>query len=140
MPGSVQTADHAHSNGHEQRGRKGHPYRFLGVIDNGDMLLNDAGLMINKTWIAIPDHYPGLQLDVMQIMPNHLHGIMVVREVGTDPCVCPNPGTEDGQTQGAVPTGCLSLPDVNKQFKDSKGALDIEVEAKDALGLACFRY
>jgi REP element-mobilizing transposase RayT len=41
--------------------------------------------MIDKTWCEIPDHYPGIELDVMQIMPNHLHGIIVVREVGTDP-------------------------------------------------------
>ena len=64
---------------------------LFGVIDNGEMLLNDAGRMIAKTWHEIPDHYPGVKLDVMQIMPNHLHGIIVVREVGTDPRVCPPP-------------------------------------------------
>jgi REP element-mobilizing transposase RayT len=81
------------------------------------MLLNDVGRMIGKTWCEIPDHYPGIELDVMQIMPNHLHGIIVIREVGTDPRVCPNPGIENGQTQGFVPTGCLSLPTVIKHFK-----------------------
>ena len=84
---------------------------LFGVIGNGDMLLNDAGRMIDTIWHEMPEHYPGIALDVMQIMPNHLHGIIVVREVGTDPCVCPNPGTEDGQTRGSVPTGCLSLSD-----------------------------
>jgi len=63
---------------------------LFGVIDDGDMLLNDAGRMIHETWYQIPDHYPGIELDVMQIMPNHLHGMIVVCEVGTDPCVCPN--------------------------------------------------
>jgi len=63
---------------------------LFGVIDNGDMLLNDAGRMIDETWHEIPGYYPGIELDVIQIMPNHLHGIIVVREVGTDPCVCPN--------------------------------------------------
>ena len=58
---------------------------LFGAIDNGEMLLNDAGRMIDKTWHAMPDHYPGIELDVMQIMPNHLHGIMVVREVGAAP-------------------------------------------------------
>jgi len=73
--------------------------------------------MIDRTWHEIPEHYPGIELDVMQIMPNHLHGIIVVRKVGTDPRVCPNPGAENGQTRGSVPTGCLSLSDVIKQFK-----------------------
>jgi len=90
---------------------------LFGTINDDDMQLNDAGRMISETWHEIPDHYPCIELDVMQIMPNHLHGIIVVREVGTDPCVCPNPGTENGQTRGSVPTGCLSLSDVIKQFK-----------------------
>jgi len=63
---------------------------LFGVIDNGEMLLNDASQMIYKTWHEIPDYHQGIALHVMQIMPNHLHGIIVVREVGTDPCVCPN--------------------------------------------------
>ena len=87
---------------------------LFGVIVDGDMLLNDAGRMIDKTWHEMPEHHPGIELDVMQVMPNHLHGIIVVREVGTDPCVCPfsMPGT--GRAQGPSPT---TLLDVIKQFK-----------------------
>ena len=69
---------------------------LFGVIDNGDMRLNDAGRMIGKTWCEIPDHYPDIELDVMQIMPNHLHGIIVVREVGAAPCGRPNLRIENG--------------------------------------------
>ena len=78
------------------------------------MLLNDAGRMIDETWQEIPEHFPHVELDVMQIMPNHLHGIIVVREVGADLCVRPNPGVENGQTQRSVPT---TLSDVIKRFK-----------------------
>jgi len=81
------------------------------------MRLNDAGRMIDKTWCDIPDHYPGSELDVMQIMPNHLHGIIVVREVGTAPRGRPLPGIENGQARGPVPTGCISLSDVIERFK-----------------------
>jgi len=59
--------------------------RFFSVIVDGDMLLDDAGRMIGKIWHEMPEHHPGIELDVMQVMPNHLHGIIVVREVGTDP-------------------------------------------------------
>ena len=91
---------------------------LFGVIDNSEMQLNDAGRMIDKTWCEIPDHYPGIELDVMQIMPNHLHGIIIVREVGTAPRGCPNPGTEYGQARGPVPTVvALSLSDVIERFK-----------------------
>jgi len=78
---------------------------LFSVIDNGDMLLNNAGRMIDETWNDIPDHYPGTELDVMQIMPNRLYGIIVVCEVGAAPRGRPFPGMEDGLAQGPVPTG-----------------------------------
>ena len=90
---------------------------LFGVIGNGDMLLNDAGRMIDKIWHEMPEHYPDIALDVMQIMPNHLHGIIVVCEVGTAPRGRPLPGIENGQARGPVPTGCLSLSDVMERFK-----------------------
>ena len=83
---------------------------LFGVIDNGDMLLNDAGRMIAETWDEIPDHYPGIELDVMQIMPNHLHGIIVVREVGTAPRGRPLPGMEyPGIENGQAQAGCVTM-------------------------------
>jgi len=60
------------------------------VIVSGEMLLHYAGRMIHETWHEMPDHYPGIELDVMQIMPNDLHGIILVCEVGADLRVCPN--------------------------------------------------
>jgi len=58
---------------------------LLGKIDDGHMLPNDAGRMINDTWCEIPQHYSGIEIDQMQIMPNHLHGIIVICEVGAAP-------------------------------------------------------
>jgi putative transposase len=67
--------------------------------------------MIGKTWHLIPDHYPGIKLDVVQIMPNHLHGIIVVREVGTDLCACPfsMPGNARAQRPAATASALISL-------------------------------
>lgn len=62
----------------------------FGTIENGDMLLNVAGQMVNDTWNEIPEHYPCFELDVCQIMPNHLHGIIVIGEVGAVPCGRPH--------------------------------------------------
>jgi REP element-mobilizing transposase RayT len=45
---------------------------LFGAIQNGEMLANDAGRMIHDTWREIPIYYPGIELDVMQIMPNHI--------------------------------------------------------------------
>jgi len=87
---------------------------LFGMINNGEMLLNDAGRMIHETWCEIPDHYPGIELDVMQIMPNHLHGIIVVCEVGAAPRGRPFSMPGNGRAQGPSPT---TLSDVMERFK-----------------------
>ena len=87
---------------------------LFGMIIDGAMQLNDAGRMIDKIWHEMPEHYPGIELDVMQIMPNHLHGIIVVREVGTAPRGRPFSVPGNGRAQGPSPT---TLSDVIKQFK-----------------------
>jgi REP element-mobilizing transposase RayT len=40
------------------------------------MILNDAGIVANKCWLEIPDHFPDAVLHEYIIMPNHIHGII----------------------------------------------------------------
>ncbi len=80
------------------------------------MALNDAGRMVQQVWDEIPTNYSGIETDEFVIMPNHIHGIIVI--VGAGPCACPG----DGRPRGAAPTGdrrnaALSLPDVIHRFK-----------------------
>lgn len=65
----------------------------FGDIKEGDMLLNTAGRMVTDTWHQIPQHYAGIELDIFQIMPNHIHGIIVINPVGVGPCAHPHPLT-----------------------------------------------
>ena len=74
-----------------------HRSYLFGTIQDGEMLVNDAGQMIQDTWHEIPTYYPGIELDAMQIMPNHLHGIIIIRSVGTAPRGRPHPDRENGQ-------------------------------------------
>ncbi len=56
-----------------------HQYLF-GEITDGRLLLNDAGRIAKKCWIAIPEHYPNTRLHEFVIMPNHVHGIIEIIE------------------------------------------------------------
>ena len=38
--------------------------------------------IVEKCWLAIPVHFPNVQLDEWVIMPNHMHGILII----TDKC------------------------------------------------------
>ncbi len=59
----------------------------FGEIIYGKMELNDAGEMIHEKWQWIENQYPYIKLDETVIMPNHLHGIIIIRRVdsGIDP-------------------------------------------------------
>ncbi|MGB4665153.1 MAG: transposase [Bacteroidales bacterium] len=51
---------------------------LFGEIKNNEMILNEHGKIANEYWEAIPKHYPNTQLDEYVIMPNHVHGILIV--------------------------------------------------------------
>ena len=97
---------------------------LLGDIVNDNMILNDAGKMIENSWRQLPEYYDGVEIDSCQIMPNHLHGSLILSDVGTGPRACPEttqPSVGTGlracpeQPQGVVPA--MSLSDVIGRFK-----------------------
>jgi REP element-mobilizing transposase RayT len=47
-------------------------------VGNGKMALNDAGKMVQRVWNEIPRFYDGIDIDYFQIMPNHIHGIIII--------------------------------------------------------------
>ena len=44
------------------------------------MHLNDAGKMVLKCWLEIPNHYSNIKLHEFIIMPNHIHGVLEIIE------------------------------------------------------------
>ena len=108
---------------------------LFGKIVAGNMILNEAGKMIQSVWNEMPQFYYGIEIDVFQIMPNHIHGIIIIKNkfklfVGAGPRACPNinsgpracpigqPQNITGQPQGVAPTGtAMSLCDVVHRFK-----------------------
>ena len=55
---------------------------LFGTVVNGRMALNHAGRTVAACWRAIPDHFPHAELDEWIVMPDHVHGIIVIREHG----------------------------------------------------------
>jgi REP element-mobilizing transposase RayT len=51
---------------------------FFGKIANGKMILNDIGIIADKFWLEIPHHYQNIKLDEYIIMPDHIHGIIII--------------------------------------------------------------
>jgi putative transposase len=57
-----------------------HQYMFGEVVD-GVMRLNPAGEMARDAWDGLPARYANVELDAFVVMPNHVHGIIVLMDV-----------------------------------------------------------
>lgn len=63
--------------------------RFGSVI-NDEMVLNDAGKMVVEVCNEMPRVIPGLQIDPFQLMPNHIHAVLLIEHpVGSGLCARP---------------------------------------------------
>ena len=52
-------------------------YLFGDVVED-EMTLSNMGEIAAERWLSIPEHYPDVDLDLYVIMPNHMHGIIVL--------------------------------------------------------------
>jgi putative transposase len=52
----------------------------LGRATTRGVELNAAGKIAKDCWLAIPKHFPGVQLDAFIVMPDHVHGILAIPE------------------------------------------------------------
>ncbi|HOK59079.1 MAG TPA: hypothetical protein PKZ07_19890 [Sedimentisphaerales bacterium] len=58
---------------------------LFGAVVDGDMRLNDAGRVVYDVWNDLPNHYGYVELDAFVVMPNHVHGIIVIVGAGLKP-------------------------------------------------------
>ena len=55
---------------------------IFGKVEDGVMAHSPAGLAVIARWEAIPGRFPTVGIDMVVVMPDHLHGIVFT---GTDP-------------------------------------------------------
>jgi len=53
---------------------------LFGEIVNEEMILNEYGNIVDDCWCAIPEHFPNVELGGYMVMPNHVHGIIVIND------------------------------------------------------------
>jgi len=77
------------------------------------MYLNVFGDIVYRQWHELPSHYPHVYLDAFVIMPNHIHGIVVLSDEGALPAPLVGAGFE------TRPYGCQrhALPEIVRGFK-----------------------
>lgn len=51
---------------------------FFGNVVHGEMRLSPIGKTAEHFWLEIPEHFPYAELDEFKVMPNHVHGIILI--------------------------------------------------------------
>ena len=57
------------------RGRR----HFFGEVHDGSMILSNVGRIADICWLDIPNHAANIELGEYVVMPNHVHGIIILR-------------------------------------------------------------
>ncbi len=86
-------------------------HRF-GKIENSEMKLNEFGNIAYNQWIKLAERFANFELDVFQIMPDHIHCIILLNKgegatVGATPTLAPTMGDIVGAYKSLVFNECL---------------------------------
>jgi putative transposase len=51
---------------------------LFGECVDGEVRLNSTGNVIHSEWDRLASHFPNIQLEAFIVMPNHVHGIIII--------------------------------------------------------------
>jgi REP element-mobilizing transposase RayT len=57
---------------------------WFGNILNQQMILSESGQIAKKLWRELPEHFSFVSLDEYVIMPDHVHGIIIINPCADD--------------------------------------------------------
>ncbi len=81
---------------------------LLGEIEKDRMKVNHYGEIVRLSWLELPQHYSNVELDAFVIMPNHIHGIIFLTDVGAGLKPAPTASPRDKRH---------GLPEIIRAFK-----------------------
>jgi len=58
--------------------------QFFGEVEDDGMILSELGTLAADIWQKIPVQFPFVRLQEWVVMPNHIHGIIVIDRSGSD--------------------------------------------------------
>ncbi|WET00629.1 transposase [Flavobacterium sp. YJ01] len=53
---------------------------YFGEIQNSKMILSHVGIIADLLWHQIPTHHKNVELGDFVVMPNHIHGILIINK------------------------------------------------------------
>jgi REP element-mobilizing transposase RayT len=83
---------------------------FFGHIADGQMYHSAIGQAARDCWCAIPEHHPHVELDEWTVMPNHVHGILVINPQSPPPVETRPGASPDGSGAAGLDAPSLDAP------------------------------
>ena len=78
-------------------------FPWFGNIKNGKMELTAAGRLEWECWLEIPEHLPFVSLGAFVVMPDHVHGIVIIDKNG----VVPDTRNVETRQAASLHLGCV---------------------------------
>jgi REP element-mobilizing transposase RayT len=103
------------------------------------MILNEYGIIAYNEWIKLSKRFTNFELDVFQIMPNHMHGIIVLNNVGATLAVAQNDDIGPNDVVVDIRAGASPAPmvcDIVGAYKSlaANGCLGIYKSKNETMG------
>src|SRR5450759_3733757 len=93
---------------------------IFGIIEQGIMQLNDHGHIVEQCWFDLPNHYSNLILDAFVVMPDHVHGIMIIDNTRESNIPANGGGIESVNDGGVVSVdGCVVETGLKPVYTDT---------------------
>ena len=80
---------------------------LFGAVEAGAVRLNRYGLVVREEWLRSAAQRPEIELDAFVVMPNHVHGIVIITDDGT-------PGRVGAERVGAEHVGAEHVPPLHR--------------------------
>ncbi len=101
----------------------------FGELEDGNMVLNSYGQIVSNIWRDLPDHYFHVRSDQFVVMPNHIHGIMILNRNHVV-------GIDVGAGLKPAPTAKIhALPEIIRGFKTFSSRRINELRGTPGTGL-----
>ncbi|MBW4688391.1 MAG: transposase [Komarekiella atlantica HA4396-MV6] len=102
---------------------------FFGEVVQSEMQLSPIGEIAQKLWYEIPNHFSNCQIDSFCVMPNHIHGILIINQTQEEDAMNRVSTRGDGERGGV--TGLfnpmLSKNSLSKIIRWYKGRCTFEI-------------
>jgi len=90
----------------------GDPFAPAGSGREARIQLSELGMAVEREWRAIHSHYPQIEVTALQMMPDHLHGILFVTD---------HLPVHLGQVINGFKTGCRKAERALREKKEAAG-------------------